>query len=82
MIVSIIFYLIGFIVSYILCRDINRTMYLQYDWNRVLETFLGAVFSWLFVLIIIYAMIENWLHKNKRRNIVKISKPLKVPRWL
>jgi RsiW-degrading membrane proteinase PrsW (M82 family) len=67
----LIIYLIGFIITYIICK-ITRNQSKENTWKDVFITFLISLFSWVGVIIIIIIYLVWYINKNCKN----------PPKWL
>ena len=76
-------YVLGFIVSYIICRWICRgscTDERPYSWDDVGLGLIFSIFSWAMVIVAIFGIIYYWIIDPFLMGM-KVSK-LKIPKWL
>ena len=73
MTIFIIIYIIGFLISYYICRKDSRAVQINnwgnddgYSWEDIKDNFIVSLFSWIVVfVVIIMHIIPNFINKFK-----------------
>ena len=72
-ILTVIFYLIGYVMSYYIFRDYTKRIYNNWDWSDVIFGFWISLFSWVIVILILLLTGVNWIGR------LDFKEP---PKWL